>query len=211
MTQARSPAVLLIVREPIQPGQEVAYRAIEDETARDCGELGCPHPHLALQPVTGEPEVWWINAFASEADMRRVEQAYAGNDALMAALNRNSARKAPLTGPMETVPVRHRPDLGRAAGWSWTGARFLVLGTTRDASGMDAHVFEAADGVLHLLVTASTRAQADAAAQRLGGSARVLAIRPRWGLPARQWVDADPEFWTINPNAGRSQFGIRSG
>lgn len=98
MAQQRSPAILQIFREPLRPGSEAAYKTIEDDTARVCAELNCPHPHLAIEPLTGPQEVWWLNVFESEADRQRVENAYAQNRALMAALERNSKRKAALTG-----------------------------------------------------------------------------------------------------------------
>jgi hypothetical protein len=44
MAQERPPAILQIFREPLKPGSEAAYKTVEDDTARLCVELKCPHP-----------------------------------------------------------------------------------------------------------------------------------------------------------------------
>src|SRR5882672_11321412 len=98
MVHVGSTELLQVVREPIAVGDEAAYEAIEDDTARACAEFECPHPHLALEPISGPREVWWLNLFASEDDRRRVVDEYARNAPLMATLVRNSTRKAAVTG-----------------------------------------------------------------------------------------------------------------
>ena len=35
------------------------------------------------------------------------------------------------------------------------------------------------------------------------GDTTVLAVRPYLGMPAKDWIAADPEFWKPNPMAGR--------
>jgi len=52
-----------------------------------------------------------------------------------------------------------------------------------------------ADGGRFAISAAATRALADEIATRFAPRATVLAIRPRWSFPARDWVDADPAFW----------------
>jgi hypothetical protein len=43
-TSAQPPPLLQIVREPLKPGTEAAFNAIEEERARMSAALGCPHP-----------------------------------------------------------------------------------------------------------------------------------------------------------------------
>ena len=127
------PQLLQIVREPLKVGEEAAYAAIENETARACAELKCPHPHLALEPLGGPKEVWWLNSFASERDRQRVTEDYLRNGPLMAVLDRNSKRKASVTGTPVNLVLNYRPDLSRrvrrkgAAGWAGLrGARWYT-------------------------------------------------------------------------------------
>lgn len=195
--------LLMIVREPLRPGGKAAYIAIEDEIARACIELGCPHPHVALEPLDGPDEVWWINSFMSEADMTRVEQAYKENQLLMTALQRGSERKAEFTAPWITVVARLRPDLSCGPAWTLTGARYLAVATTQQEVSANASVFEGPDGTRYMLKPAPTREQAEIEAAAFGPDARVLAVQPRWGLPAAEWVDADPQLWRANPGVTR--------
>src|SRR5260370_11569808 len=55
--------ILYIAREPLVAGRENAYREIEEVTARLSAKLGCPHPYLAMESLTGPKEICWLNGF----------------------------------------------------------------------------------------------------------------------------------------------------
>lgn len=64
-----------------------------------------------------------------------------------------------------------------------------------------ASVFEAPEGTRYFLTGVRTRGEADLGAAALGQETRVFAVRPYWGMPAKEWIAADPEFWSTNPSA----------
>jgi len=75
-----APRILLIAREPLKPGAEAEYDRIESETAKLAAQHGCPHPYLALQPLSGaKNEVWWFNGFDSQNELDSVAEAYKKN------------------------------------------------------------------------------------------------------------------------------------
>src|SRR5688572_21200218 len=113
MAQASPPQLLQIVREPIHAGDEAAYEEIEDEIAAACVALKCPHPHLALETLTGQKVIWWFNLFESEEQRLQVTRDYESNLPLMRVLTRNSERKSRYTGQVTDRISRYRPDLGR--------------------------------------------------------------------------------------------------
>ena len=199
--EVRSGMILQIYREPLKPGSEEAYRAIEEDTARACASLACPHPHLAMESLTGPKEVWWLNTFESEAQRQQVTDDYKANRPLMAALERNSKRKASVTGTGENIFARYRSELSRGARWSLSGARFLVVTMTRSDRLPDGPVFEAPDGARFVLRAVATRDEATGMAQATGPETTAFAVRPYWGMPAREWIAADPEFWKASPLA----------
>ena len=199
------PNLLQIFRESLKPGSEAAYQTIEDEIARLCVELKCPHPHVAMEPLAGPKEVWWLNAFESDAARQRVVDAYVQNGPLMAALDRSSRLKAAVTATPIDVLARYRPDLSRGAGWTLRGARFVVVAISDHDLTASAAVFEAPDGTRYILKPVDTREKADAVARRLAPGATVFAVLPRWGLPAKDWVEADPGFWSTNPLVARNR------
>src|SRR5689334_16593057 len=86
----RPPHILQIYRESLRPGSEAAYCAIEEDTARQAATLGCPHPYLGAESITGSREVWWFNGYESPAEQKQVYDDYAKNMRLMAALQQNS-------------------------------------------------------------------------------------------------------------------------
>ena len=192
---AMSTQLLQVVREPIKPGNEAAYELVEDETARACVELDCPHPHLALETLAGPKEIWWFNFFKSETERLRVTDDYLRNQRLMKVLIRNNERKAKLTEKPIDMILRHRP--GRGAPFEVAGTRFVVVTITAGAAPTEGESFEAPDGSCIALQAAKTRGEAERLAAASPGST-VLAVRPSWGLPAKAWLDADRKFWAVN-------------
>jgi hypothetical protein len=191
----RLPAILQIFREPLKPGGEADYRVIEEETARLAVELQCPHPYLAAESLTGPKEVWWFNGFESQDEVKQVEADYRNNPALMAELQRSSERKSALTLPPIDVFANHRPDASRGRPWSIGEGRFLVITRAQGHRAIDGTVFEAPDGTRFTVTAAWTREEAESKAAAAGQDTHVFALRPKWSMPAAEWVAADPEFW----------------
>ena len=201
------PQSIYIYRERLRPGAEAEYGRVEEDAARICVRLECPNPYLALESVRGSREVWWLNAFASEANRHRVYRGYEQNVALTAALREITRRKQGLTfEPHETLAT-YRSDLSDGSSWRMLGTRFFVITVTDAAKKGDGCVFEAARGreapkqKWFVVVPAATRSEADRKAATAGPGTRVFAIRPAWCLPAEAWIAADPDFWQASPAA----------
>jgi serine-type D-Ala-D-Ala carboxypeptidase/endopeptidase len=206
---AAPPELLLIVQEELKPRSITRYDRLETKIARECVRLQCPHPYLALESVARPKVVWWLNAFASPAEKDRVEQAWQRNEAARQALRTLSQQKKGLTRQPITFLTRYREDLSNAASWKMSGTRFFVLRVTKEESQSGHSVFEAPDGRLFVFAPAPSRQEADRQAKLAGPGAQVLAVQPRWSLPAETWIVADPEFWKSNPTA--AQKAQRSG
>ncbi len=183
------------------PGHEASFRAAEEDAARICAELNCPNPHLAIESLTGPKEVWWLNAYESEAHKERVASGYTNNAPLMAALAEITKRREGLIGTSVDIFANYRADLSSGAEWKVAGARFFVVTVTKSAPTSVGSVFEAPDGTRFVFRAARTRREADALASAGGPETIVFAIRPYWGMAAKAWIAADPEFWNANPMA----------
>jgi hypothetical protein len=202
LAQERPPQVLLIVQERLKPNSVRAYDRNEREIARASARLKSPHPYFALESVSGAKEVWWLNAFESQAHKARVMQAYESNRELAMELRRLGGRKAAFRyEPVVSIRTRYRGDLSHDHPWSVGGARFFVITVTNEERRFDGSVFEAPDGRRFVFAPAATRREAELRAARTGAQARVFAIRPSWSYPADAWVAADPEFWRVSPAA----------
>ena len=202
MARAHPPQVLQIVREPIKAGDEAAYEAIESEIAAACVALQCPHPHLALETLTGQKEIWWLSLFESEEDRLRVTRAFESNRPLMEMLVRSSAKKARHTGPVIDKVSRYRRDLGPEGRWDLIGARYVVVSFGDAAIATGGPVFEQPDGACFAVRFFKTL---DAAARCASNGEAVLRFRPSWGLPIWEVIDADRDFWSVNPAATVSE------
>ena len=191
---APTPAILQIHRETVKPGREESYGAIERETAQFCAQLGCPHPYLALESLTGEKEVWYFNGYASADEPQQVVDAYKKNPRLMVALAHNSERKARLTQQQTNCFATYRPNSRVGTPWTLSVGRFLVITVMTGDRAVDGTVFVTDDETRFILRPADTREAADAAAST-DPEARVFAVRPAWSFPAEEWIARDPEFW----------------
>jgi hypothetical protein len=201
LAQERPPHLVQLFHERLKPGVEAAYGRIEEDAARICAQLKCPNPYLALESVVGPKEVWWLNAYTSESHKDSVARAYEQNAAAMAALQGITERKKGLTYEPEEFFATYRSDLGDGSSWRMEGTRFFVMIVTGADRKADGCIFETPDGTRFIIATATTRRDANRKAAAAGSSAKVLAIRPSWSLPADAWIAADPGFWRASPAA----------
>jgi hypothetical protein len=187
-----APRILLIAREPLKPGAEAEYDRIESETATLAATRGCPHPYLALQPLSGaKNEVWWFNGFGSQDELNSVADAYKTNEAWHAALTKNQKRKEPLTGKSVEQLADLEPQT-HSQPWAVGRAQYVVVAMNPSASLSGSNVFKGRDGTRYEILTANTREEADRVAR---GKFVVLEVVPRWSFPAREWVDGNRELW----------------
>lgn len=188
-----APKILLIAREPLHPGAEAEYDRIESETAVLAAKLGCPHPYLALQPLSGaKDEVWWLNGFASQDELNSVGEAYKTNEAWNAALIKNQKRKEPVTGKTmeQLADLEPHPD---SEPWAMGRARYVVVASDPAAHVSGSIVFKGRNGTRYEVLMASTREEAERVARETNFV--VLEVVPRWSFPAKEWVDGNPEMW----------------
>lgn len=200
-TQDSAPQFLLIVRERLRRGMEEAYGKNELKIAAACATLKCPHPYLALAPVAGPKEVWWLNAFASQEEKNQLESAYARNEPLMGKLRPLGKRKEGFREALTTTFMEYRPDLSGGAALRLVGARFLVININQDEREAAGAVFESSDGERFVVASADSHAAAERIALRAGPRSIMLAVQPQWSFPADAWIAADPVFWSSNPVA----------
>jgi hypothetical protein len=204
--QIHPPPILLIHRDLLKPGNEAAYREIEEDTARIMRdalpltaeqEVQFPNSYLAAEPLNGPKEVWFFTGWNSMADYERVGDDYGSHAPapLVAALERNSKKKAGLTLEPVSVFANYRQELSRGEPWSVGRGRFLVITVTNRSARFEGSVFETPDQMRFVVTAAQTHEDADSKAVAAGSEAKVFAVRPNWSRPAKEWVVADPAFW----------------
>ena len=185
--------ILQIYREHVKTGCESDYSALEQETARMAMTLRCPNPYLAAESLNGPKVVWWFNAYASPEAQKQVALDYMKNAQLMDQLQRNSARKLPWTFDTSDVFAYFRPQLSHGAAWTPGEGRYLSITESQGADVTTGSVFETPEGVRFTIAPYATRGEANLHSPR----AHLLAVRPEWSVPARQWIDADSQFWSV--------------
>jgi dienelactone hydrolase len=202
------PALVQLLQERLKPGVETEYSRMEEAVAGVCARMKCPNPYLALESVAGPREVWWLNAYASEADRARVGSEYERETERLAAMRAAARGKEALVQTSASFVATHRPDSGPPCAWRMAGARFFVVVIeSGGASGAPPEtprgcLFEPPGGARFVITPVATRAEAERRAAGAGARAKILAIRPAWSLPAASWIEADRAFWRTSPAAG---------
>ena len=191
--QSIPPPLLQIHHEGILSGREADYAAIEDDTARLCADLGCPHPYLAAESLSVPTEVWFFNGYRDDAERARVDAAYKANAPLIARMRVNSERKAPIT--IKPTGVIATYESSRGDSWKPGHGRFLVITVTAANRPLVGSVFATPDRRRFAITATRTREEAEAVVAAASGDTRVFAVRPRWSFPDRSWIAADPDFW----------------
>jgi hypothetical protein len=205
LEQTHPAPLLQIFRDLVKPGNEAAYQEIERETARlmrgaapleSEWALRFPNSYLAVEPLSGSFEVWFLTIWTSRADLEKVGESYRAAPASLAvALERNSKRRAALTISPVSVLAEYRERLSAGRAWVMGRERFLVITRTRADGPFDGSVYESEDHMLYILQPAGTREQAEQTALRNGKDSLALRVRPDLSRPAQEWAAADEGFW----------------
>jgi hypothetical protein len=191
----QAPPLLQIVQERLNPDAETAYGEIEEELARLCTRMDSPNRYLALASLTSPREVWWLNMYASQAEVDRVTEGYARNTALTAAMVQVSQGKKGLTTePIDTMTT-FRADLSDSSPWRIGELAFAVVLETRTPAKAAGAVFQSPQGGAFIFAAVESRTEADRLASALGREARVFSVRPEWSRPYDSWVALNPELW----------------
>ncbi|HEX5432078.1 MAG TPA: hypothetical protein VFW83_08940 [Bryobacteraceae bacterium] len=189
----RPPSILQIYREILKPGARDAFAKIEEQAARICADLNCPHPYLGIESLTGPEEVWFLNGYESQQEIEQVREGYAKNAPLMAALTQNAQRRTGLILKTVDLFATYRADLSDGSRWSPGQGRFLAITVMKGSLDAGGAVFEAPDGTRFVFTPAPTRDEAEAKAAH--PETHIFAVRPLWSMPSKEWADADPKFW----------------
>jgi hypothetical protein len=189
--------ILQIYRDFLKPGSEDAYSKIEQDAARICAEMKCPHPYLAIESLTGPKEVWFLNGYVSIEEQKQVVEAYGKNPQLLQELAKITERKKDLiSDPIEAFAHYLPSSIHLAPAWTLGRGRFLVVTvTTNSEVHVEGSVFGTEDRARFIIRAAQTRGEALAWAAVPGIEARAFAVRPDWSLPAQDWIASDPHFW----------------
>src|SRR5882762_5098512 len=118
------PSLLQIVQERLNPDAEPVYGKIEEQLAALCARMNAPNRYLALASLTLPREVWWLNAYASPADVDRIAEAYARNMELMTAMRELAQGKKGLASDPIDLMATLRGDLSDASPWLIGELRF---------------------------------------------------------------------------------------
>jgi len=171
------PQILEVYRDYLKPQGVSENRKLERRAEKICRKLNFTHNYLTIEPETGPPEMWYLNGFASQAELDKLAKEFTANTPLQAALDEITKRKVPLKHAESTDEfARYRPELSRGKPWLIDRGRFLVIAWFKGDPPIDGTVFEFKDGRKMLVLPTQASADARALAASAGPEARVFRV-----------------------------------
>jgi len=137
------PSVLTIYMEQVKIGMEASHAEVEKGWPAALGKAGAPETYLALESMTGEAAVWFVEPYENFAHEGRARARNNANVELRAELDRLWRDHGQYIEASRTVKAVSRPDLSHGDFPNIALERFWDIITFRVRPGHDAQ-FEAA-------------------------------------------------------------------
>lgn len=137
------PTIVNIYREQVKVGREADHERIEAGWPAAFAKAKSTGYYFALTSLTGTPEAWFMQPYASNAAIGDELKMISGDTALSAELARLSRADAEVIDNLRVIQARARPDLSHGDFPDLTKVRFYEITTFRVRPGHEAE-FEAA-------------------------------------------------------------------
>jgi len=137
------PAIVTIYREQVKTGRAADHERIEAGWPAAFAKAKSTGYYLAMTSLTGTPEAWFLQPYASNAAIGDEMKMINGDTALSAELARLARADAEVIDNLRIIQTRARPDLSHGAFPDLTKVRFWEVTTFRVRPGHAAD-FEAA-------------------------------------------------------------------
>jgi len=118
---------LMIQREVVKPGKSGAHGKHEAAWARALVAAKYPGGSLALSAMSGAPEIWWVNGYATAADVQKLNEAYAASPALQAVDDKFYPPEADFVASTSSMIARLRDSLSYSDGTPMTALRYVLV------------------------------------------------------------------------------------
>jgi hypothetical protein len=131
------PKIIQVSRELIKTGQSAPHEANEVGWPAAFALAKSPDYYLAMESVTGRPEVWFVAPYESYTAMGKSMTQNEANPELSATLGRLAAADAQYLDGVDTFEATAEPDLSYGAFPDLNKARFWEISTWRIRPGHD--------------------------------------------------------------------------
>jgi len=163
------PGRLNIIVEELKPGTGADHEANESGWPKAFAKANSPYYYMAIDGMTGTPEIWFLMPFASWAAEGESMKQMAGDAELAAELDRLAKADGPFLAGVRMIQTVARPDLsygtfpdlamvrfyeittfrvrpGHEQGWE-NAAKVYMENNKRSAPGMSYRVYQVTGGM----------------------------------------------------------------
>ncbi|HSM18360.1 MAG TPA: hypothetical protein VK845_15340 [Gemmatimonadales bacterium] len=169
------PKVLQIFRERLKPGMSAAHEKNEIGWPQAFAEAKYPNYYLAVESMTGDPEVLYLAPFDSYTAWGKADAVIGANATLSAALDRLAAADAAYVESMDVIEAVAAPELGHGAFPDLNKQRFWDISVWRIRPGHGKAFAEAVAAYVKVVT-------------RAGGKANWRTYRVTGGMPGGTYL-----------------------
>jgi hypothetical protein len=152
------PKIIQIYREQIKTGHSAAHKANESGWPEAFAQAKSPDYYLAMESMTGSPEVWYVGNFESYTAWGKAMERDAANSTLSAAQDRLSTADAEHLDGLDVLEAVAAPELSHGAFPDLTKQRFWNITIWRIRPGHDADFVAAHAAYAKIASTAAPNA-----------------------------------------------------
>lgn len=125
-----APKVLLVAREVVKPGKDLAHTKSETAWSRAYEAAKYTGGYIAMTAMTGPNEVWFMTAFNSLADMQKANEANEASAAVTATNDRYMPPESDFLQDSRSMILTLREDLSYSTGRPVSELRFMSVTRT---------------------------------------------------------------------------------
>lgn len=152
------PKIVQIYREQIKPGHIAAHKANESGWPAAFAQAKSPDYYLAMESMTGSPEVWFVGNFESYTAWGKAMDRDAADSTLTAATDRLQAADAEHLNGLDVLEAVAAPELSHGAFPDLNKQRFWNITVWRIRPGHDADFVATHAAYVKIATTAAPNA-----------------------------------------------------
>ncbi len=132
---AGPPPVIQVFREEVKPGKAPLHAKSEAGFVAAYRKAGLKYYYLATTTMSGKPEAWFMNAYASMEDVEKANQAFEANKAVQTELDRINVSDGDLLTSVNSMYLFYNPELSYRPNFNLGEYKYFMVDTYRVKMG----------------------------------------------------------------------------
>jgi len=125
------PPVIQVFKEEVKPGKSPLHTKSEAGFVAAYKKAGLKYYYLATTSMSGKPEAWFMNAYASMEDVEKANEAFDANKTVQAELDRINVSDGDLLSNASSMYLFYNPELSYRPNFNLGEYKYFMVDTYR--------------------------------------------------------------------------------